>query len=145
MSPAHLNGNDLTRGKLWGRYVVKRQVVRNWSPGSNTRNSCSGCNDPEPRMTSRCPRFQQLGALGTGNFWGITARGYVYLGAAPSALTYTSDASLPPLDRAKLTHLVALRHLPACNGVNAGPSCLPAPRSTAELFRINFSSRRKPW
>lgn len=72
---------ELKGSTLWGRYVLRRQNTRNWSPGPNTH---SAFTDPEAvhdlthlRSPSAPP--------GSGNYWSIFSRGYIF--AYPSDLT----------------------------------------------------------
>jgi hypothetical protein len=83
--------NEPLHGTLWGRYVIKRQVIANWSPGGNT---LAGYSDPEAAHDITLQKdFSGTQAPGAGLWWGLTSRGYVYLGNGSQSSTGSDDIS----------------------------------------------------
>jgi hypothetical protein len=81
--------------QLWGRFVLKRQNARNWSPGSNTYAAFT-----DPEAVHDISAIKTSSALGAGTNWSILSHGYVY--AYPTDLTipaaFTGNSILnPPL------------------------------------------------
>jgi hypothetical protein len=126
-------GSELAHSSLWGRYVIKRQAVRNWSPGANT---CNALSDSEACHDLTVERnYTSAAVLGSGNYWSITSRGYVYLGdgqgndiTLSAATVYNSLTSSP------------CSTYPPCNGVGAPPMLLATAKVYGELYRANFSA-----
>jgi hypothetical protein len=78
--------DEMTGSSLWGRYVIRRQNVQNWSPGPDTatvNTDIDACHDISA-ISSQSP-------LGSGTRWSIVSRGYLL--RLPSPVTTTSYAS----------------------------------------------------
>lgn len=119
-------GTTLANAGLWGRYVVRRQVARNWSPGGNTMSVYS---DPDAAhdITQNRDFSGGVGSnsvLGTGNYWSITSRGYVY--SSPNAVS--ANASCENND---------LTNAPRDTYLNK-KFRLASAKVYGEIFRINF-------
>lgn len=69
--------------KLWGRFVLRRQSTRNWSPGPNTMSAFT-----DPEAVHDLTHIRGQGVPGSGNYWSIFSRAYVF--AYPSDLTDTA-------------------------------------------------------
>ena len=59
--------------QLWGRFVLKRQNARNWSPGSNTYAAFT-----DPEAVHDISAIRTSAALGSGTNWSILSHGYVF-------------------------------------------------------------------
>jgi hypothetical protein len=128
-----VTGSELANSMVWGRYVIKRQVVRNWSPGPNTANAVTDTEACHDITVER--NFSTAATLGSGNYWSITSRGYLYLGnsqgndiTVAAATTYNTLTSSP------------CATYPPCNAVNAPPMLLASAKVYGELYRANFSA-----
>jgi hypothetical protein len=74
---------ELKGSRLWGRYVLRRQNARNWSPGANT---FAAFTDPE--AVHDLTHIRGDNVPGSGNYWSIFSRAYVF--AYPDALTISA-------------------------------------------------------
>ena len=109
-----------TGSRVWGRYVLRRQNSRNWSPGTNTYAAFS---DPEAVHDLSAQRSSS--ALGSGTVWSIFSHGYVF--TSPSDLTLTSQ-------------FVGNNFLNAPVATYKGQRLLQASASVyGELSRMNFN------
>jgi hypothetical protein len=111
---------ELKGSMLWGRYVLRRQNARNWSPGSNT---CAAFTDPE--AVHDLTHIRSEGKPGSGNYWSIFSRAYVF--AYPNALTIPAAHEGASLLSAPLRQYNGRQLLLATASVYG------------ELFRINFN------
>lgn len=126
--PLHLSrtvlaGSELYKSGLWGRYVIRRQSTPNWSPGANTM---AVNNDPDAAHDISAQRdFSSSQALGSGNFWSMTSRGYVF--ASADDVTVAASCENNSLLNAPLqTYL-------------SRPLLVASAKVYGELFRISFS------
>lgn len=111
---------ELKGSRLWGRYVLRRQNQRNWSPGANT---FSAFTDPE--AVHDLTHIRNDAVPGSGNYWSIFSRGYVF--AYPNALTIPAAHEGNNLLSAPLRYYNGRRLLLATASVYG------------ELSRINFN------
>lgn len=106
--------------RLWGRSVVKRQNARNWSPNAD---SYTAFTDPEAVHDITSTRGQA--PLGSGNYWSIYAKGYVYASDSP-LVSPTAFTNGDPL-QAPLAY-------------KGGAKVLLASASVyGEVYRLNFN------
>lgn len=111
---------ELKGSRLWGRYVLRRQNQRNWSPGSNT---FAAFTDPE--AVHDLTHIRSDGKPGSGNYWSLFSRAYVY--------DYPNSLSIPAAHEAGSLLSAPLRYYD-------GKKLLLATASVyGELFRINFN------
>ena len=64
---------DAKSSRLWGRYVLRRQNVRNWDPNNNTSDA-----NTDPEAVHDLTHILGYNTPGTGNYWSIFSRGYVF-------------------------------------------------------------------
>jgi hypothetical protein len=106
--------------RLWGRYVLRRQNRRNWSPGPNTTSAYS-----DPEAVHDLTHIRSEAKPGSGNYWSIFSRAYVF--THPTALTFAAAHEGGNLLSAPLRFYGGQRLLLATASVYG------------ELFRINFN------
>lgn len=127
-----LTGDEPLHGGVWGRYVIKRQVVRNWTPGGNTANVNT---DPEATHDITMQKvYSNPAAIGSGLWWSITSRGYVYLGSGATGATVSDDVT-----NAASTVYNTLTSSPLTT-YNNRPLLLATAKVYGELYRINVSA-----
>ena len=68
--------------RLWGRFVLRRQNARNWSPGSDTYAAFT-----DPEAAHDLSAIRTTSALGSGTYWSIFSHGYVF--------SYPTDLTVP--------------------------------------------------
>ena len=106
--------------RLWGRYVLRRQNTRNWSPGSNTMAAFT-----DPDAAHDITHIRGQGIPGSGNVWSLVSNGYLF--AYPNALTIPAAHEGNSLLGAPLRFYNGQRLL------------LARARVYGELSRINFN------
>jgi hypothetical protein len=109
----------------WGRYVIRRQNIRNWSPGTNT---FSAWDDPEAAHDISHIRYNS--PLGSGDYWTLVSHGYVL--DNPAKVTYNAYY--------ENTALFAGGNLVSSpvTYYNGKRFLLAQARVYGELYRINF-------
>jgi hypothetical protein len=65
--------SDAKSSRLWGRYVLRRQNTRNWDPYNNTSAAAT-----DPEAVHDLTHILGYNTPGTGNYWSIFSRGYVF-------------------------------------------------------------------
>lgn len=113
---------------LWGRYVIRRQNYRNWSPGPNT---FSAFTDPEAAHDLTHQRNN--GIIGSGNYWSLVARSYII--ANPGGVSLTSGFEVPAMYDGNNLVSAPKRYY------NNKRFLLATARVYGELYRINFEDR----
>ena len=83
--PLLFNNSSITAqvasgNRLWGRFVIRRQNARNWSPGNNTYVAFT-----DPEACHDLSSIRTSSALGSGTYWSILSHGYVF--TSPNDLT----------------------------------------------------------
>lgn len=89
---AGVTSGEPVHGNLWGRYVLRRQNTRNWTPGGNTADAntdLEACHDITQQKA-----FANSGIIGSGQWWSITSRGYVYLGSGTQNPAISDDITV---------------------------------------------------
>jgi hypothetical protein len=119
-------------GGIWGRFVIKRQTVRNWTPGPNTANANTDSEAAHDITMQR--EYQNPGAIGSGLWWSITSRGYVYLGSGTTNPNISDDISV-----AASTVANSLTSSPLAT-YNNRTLLLATAKVYGELYRVNISS-----
>lgn len=120
-----VGGTEAKIAPYWGRYVIRRQNIRNWSPGTNT---FTVWNDPEAAHDISAIRYNS--PLGSGDYWTLVSHGYIM--DNPAKITYsayyenTALFSGGNLVSAPVTYYNGKRFL------------LAQARVYGELYRINF-------
>lgn len=109
----------------WGRYVIRRQNIRNWSPGPNT---FSAWDDPEAAHDISHIRYAS--PLGSGDYWTLVSRGYIM--DNPAKITYSAYYENTALFQGG--NLVSA----PVNYYNGKRFLLAQARVYGELYRINF-------
>lgn len=74
--------SELRGSNLWGRYVLRRQSTRNWSPGPNTFSAASFT---DPEAVHDITHLKGGTVPGAGNTWSLFSRSYIF--AYPTDLT----------------------------------------------------------
>ncbi len=119
--PLSLTGPaESSLARRWGRSVVKRQIVRNWSPGDNSESKNTvndACHDLTHMRTDSLP--------GSGNIWSITSVGYVY--SAPGPVSDPAACQLGRIDERPLDQY------------QGKPFLLAAARVYGEIVRLDYS------
>lgn len=105
---------------LWGRYVLRRQNNRNWSPGPNTMAAFS-----DPEAVRDLTHIRGQSKPGSGNTWGIFSRAYVF--------THPTDLTLAAAHEGNSILNSPKRYY------NGKPLLLATASVYGELSRINFN------
>jgi hypothetical protein len=113
---------------LWGRYVIRRQNVANWSPGPDT---CVANTDPHACHDLSAISAQS--ALGSGTRWSIVSHGYLVHLPSPTSVFETSILGTPAAFAGN-----SLLSAPLAYYQNQ-PFLLAQARVYGELSRINFN------
>jgi hypothetical protein len=111
---------EMKGSRLWGRYVLRRQNTRNWSPGGNTFAAFS-----DPDAVHDITHISGQSVPGSGNTWSIVSMGYVF--SYPNNLTIQAAHEGNSLLSAPLRFYNGQRLL------------LAKARVYGELSRINFN------
>jgi hypothetical protein len=139
--PLHLSrsaaaGTELAKSQVWGRYVIKRQGVRNWSPGSNTY---SAFTDPEAAHDLTAYRdFSNSATLGSGNYWSLVSRGYVYRGNGNAVPGVSDDVTNSASTVMNTLTSTPCPYYPNCYNEKNQRLLLGSAKVYGELFRIVF-------
>jgi hypothetical protein len=129
---AGVTAGEPIHGNLWGRYVIRRQNVRNWTPGGNTADAntdAEACHDITQQKA-----FANPGVIGSGQWWSITSHGYVYLGSGVQNPGTSDDVTIPAS-----TVLNSLTSSPLAT-YNNRPLLLASAKVYGEINRISMSS-----
>lgn len=122
------SSSEVVRSPLWGRYVIRRQNYRNWSPGPNTMAAFT-----DPDAAHDITQFRNQGVIGSGNYWSLVSNGYVM--ANPTAIT-TSAA----FENTAMFDGNNIISAPKVYYLNKRLR-LGRARVYGELYRINFEDR----
>jgi len=124
---------EMTGSSLWGRYVLRRQNIRNWSPGPNTMSAntdADACHDISAVGTQS--------ALGAGTRWSIASRGYLLRLPSPVSSTASSLLGTPAAFASNNLLSAPLSYY------NKQPFLLAQARVYGELTRVNFNLPASP-
>jgi hypothetical protein len=122
--------DDMSGSTLWGRYVIRRQNIQNWSPGPDTMSA-----NTDPDAAHDISAITTQSALGSGVRWSIVSRGYLL--RLPSPVTTTSYTSSLLGTTAAFTDGNLLSA--PLTYYNNQPFLLAQARVYGELARINFN------
>jgi len=120
--------DEMTGSALWGRFVIRRQNVQNWSPGPDTavaNTDSDACHDLSA-IAAQSP-------LGAGTRWSIVSRGYLVRLPSPVSSDAGSLLSTPAAFSGNNLLSAPLSYY------NNQPFLLAQARVYGEMSRINFN------
>jgi hypothetical protein len=120
--------SELYKSPLWGRFVLRRQNTRNWSPGGNTMAVFT-----DPEAAHDLSQFRGTARPGSGNVWSLYSKGYVFTN--PASVTYSAWFATPSLhEKNDLLNPPLASYL--------GKPFLKAKASVyGELYRLSFNDQ----
>jgi hypothetical protein len=130
--------NQLPAATLWGRYVIRRQNTRNWSPGLDTAAA-----QTDPDACHDLSAIETQAALGGGTLWSIVSHGYLM--ALPQGVAVSGIAPGDVSDYAQAVLATPALYSGNCllspplGYYNGQRVLLAQARVYGEISRINFN------
>jgi hypothetical protein len=119
---------EIVNSPVWASYVLRRQNVRNWSPGPNTYSAFS-----DPEAAHDLTHLRSQSPPGSGNYWSLVSRGYVF--ANQNGATTTAGFENLAMYSGHNILNAPLRFF------NNKPLLLATAKVYGELFRINCTDQ----
>jgi len=125
---SYTGSDEMTGSALWGRFVVRRQNIQNWSPGPDTAVA-----NTDPDACHDLSAISAQSPLGAGTRWSIVSRGYLLRLPAPVSSDASSLLANPAAFSGNNLLSAPLAYY------NKQPFLLAQARVYGEMSRINFS------
>jgi hypothetical protein len=124
----YTGSDEMTGSSLWGRYVIRRQNLQNWSPGPDTATA-----NTDADAAHDISAISAQSPLGSGTRWSIVSRGYLVRLPSPVSSDASSLLATPAAFTSKNLLSAPLAYY------NNQPFLLAQARVYGEMSRVNFN------